>query len=65
MLLYYYINLRLSIINDFFYFGSSIVLCLSSEGMNLSLSISFSFASESFCGEVLETCNFTSNFISS
>ena len=35
--------------------SSSIILCLSSEGINLSLSIYFSFASEFFFGEVFET----------
>ena len=34
---------------------SSIILCLSSEGINLSLSISSSFVSELFFGEVFET----------
>ena len=50
----YYINLRLSIIS-FFNLRSSIVLYLSSEGINLSLSIYSSFVSELFFGEVFET----------
>ena len=43
-LLYYYVNLRWSII-----------LCLRSEGINLSRSIYSSFVSELLCDDVLET----------
>ena len=53
-MLYYYINLRSSVIY-FFNHRSAIILCLSSEGISLSLGISSSFFSELFCGDVFET----------
>ena len=53
-MLYYYINLRSSVIY-FFNLRSAIILCLSSEGISLSLGISSSFFSELFCGDVFET----------
>ena len=51
IMLYYYINLRSSVIY-FFNLRSAIILCLSSEGISLSLDISSSFFSELFCGDV-------------
>ena len=36
-------------------FTSLIILCLSSEGINLSLNICFSFVSELFLGDAFET----------
>ena len=68
-LLYYYIIILILDHQKFSSFNlrPSIILCLSSEGISLSLSISSSFVSELFFGEVVETfrnsvCNFISRF---
>ena len=56
-LLYYYVIILIldhqpfSLLN----LRSSMILCLSSGSINLSLSISFSFASDLFFGEAFET----------
>ena len=50
-LLYYYINLK----SSSFDLRSLIIFCLNSEGINLSVSISYLFFSELFFGEVFET----------
>ena len=55
-LLYYYIIILILDHQQFSSFNLrwTLILYLSSEGINLSLSISSSFASELFCGEVFE-----------
>ena len=54
IILYYILNLDRQWFSSF-NFRSSIILSLSSEGINLSLSISSAFVSEFFFGEVFET----------